>query len=139
MFDGKTYEPEHDRARLSTQLDRVKDYMKDQEWHDIEEIRNIAGGTSQSISARIRDLRKPKFGGWVIDRRRVGNKKRGLFQYRMTGEQIKTQVMIGTKKVREGVDKGRVRNLEKLIREAAPYMDEKWNQRACRALGVLFL
>jgi len=33
-----------------------------------------------SVSARLRDLRKEKFGGHVVERRAV---KRGLFEYRV--------------------------------------------------------
>ena len=65
MFDGETYEQDFDETRLRTQFDRAKHYMSDNQWHTIEEIREQCGGTPQSVSARIRDFRKAKFGGWV--------------------------------------------------------------------------
>ena len=36
-----------------------------------------------SISARLRDLRKPRNGGYVIERRRRGEAAKGIFEYRM--------------------------------------------------------
>jgi len=39
-----------------------------------------AGGSEASVSARLRDLRKAKFGAHTIERQRVSA---GLFRYRM--------------------------------------------------------
>jgi len=84
--DGATYEPEHDRVRLTGLLDAVFQFMFDGEWRTLAEIRAaINRGTETSISARLRDLRKKKFGAWTVDRKRIGNPKDGLHAYRLVG------------------------------------------------------
>lgn len=81
-FDGDTYEPLRDGERLGAQLQKVFTYMSDGQWHTIPEITSKVGNASpQSVSARLRDLRKPKFGGHVVERRYV---QEGLFEYRLT-------------------------------------------------------
>jgi hypothetical protein len=82
-FDGATYEPEHDKARLTTQLERVKALMLDGQWRTLAKIQNKVGGTESSVSARLRDLRKSRFGGYAVDRRRRGEPSAGLFEYRV--------------------------------------------------------
>jgi hypothetical protein len=82
-FDGDTYAPALDRKRLSGQLERVFNSMSDWQWHSLADLSLHLGGTEASMSARLRDLRKSKFGSHVIDRRRVGTT--GLFQYKLVG------------------------------------------------------
>lgn len=79
-FDGSTYQPARDYERLSGQLLRVRNAMADGRWHQLDELVSKAGGTVASVSARIRDLRKPKYGARTIERRNAGG---GLFEYRM--------------------------------------------------------
>jgi len=79
-FDGKTYEPAKDKKRLTTLLAKVFDLMKDKQWRTLAEIHQICGGSEASCSARLRDFRKPKFGGYTLETHRV---KRGLFKYRL--------------------------------------------------------
>jgi len=79
-FDGVTYEPTRDGARLASQLERVRDLMLDGEWRTIPQIAAAVGGSDQSISARLRDLRKRRFGSYQVDRAHV---KDGLFTYRV--------------------------------------------------------
>lgn len=79
-FDGSTYEPRTDYARLSGQLQRVAAFMADHQFHTLDEIVRAAGGTEASVSARLRDFRKPKYGARLVERRRVAG---GLFRYRL--------------------------------------------------------
>jgi len=79
-FDGKTYNPVLDHARLTNQLARVYEVLKDGRWYTLRELSILANGPEASIGARLRDLRKDKFGGHTVDRRR---KKGGLFLYRL--------------------------------------------------------
>jgi hypothetical protein len=79
-FDGETYEPERDRERLGAQLLAVRYLMLDHEWHTLADLARYAGGSEASVSARLRDLRKRRFGGYVIEREYVS---RGLWRYRM--------------------------------------------------------
>lgn len=78
-FDGRTYNPERDRERLSGMLARVSTAMADNEWHTLRELAKATGGSEAAVSARLRDLRKPRFGGHTVERQYVGN---GLWMYR---------------------------------------------------------
>ena len=82
-FDGETYEEEHDEERLSRQIIRVRSIMLDGQWRTLAEIAAITGDPQASISARLRDLRKRKFGSYIVNRRRRGLKKHGLFEYQL--------------------------------------------------------
>lgn len=87
--DGATYEPALDYERLNGQQERVARVMADGRWRTLGEIqaeieaRFDTHDPQASLSARLRDLRKPKFGGHTVDRRRRGEGKRGLFEYRL--------------------------------------------------------
>ena len=80
-FDGKTYNRQFDFFRLNTQLSRVLDLMIDGKWRTLREIANEIESPEASISARLRDLRKRKFGEFYVNRRRRGDDKAGLFEY----------------------------------------------------------
>lgn len=80
-FDGATYEAKHDHARLTKQLLKVKEVMDDGQWHTLRDIAERAECPEQSASARLRDLRKAKFGGYVVERHRIDG---GLWAYRLT-------------------------------------------------------
>jgi hypothetical protein len=81
-FDGDTYEPELDQGRLATLLNRVHQHMLDGEWHTLAELARTCGGTEASVSARLRDLRKDRFGGNDVRKRR-SIEHDGLFEYRL--------------------------------------------------------
>lgn len=80
MFDGSTFDEERDGERIASQLDRVWLEISDGKWHTLAELATTCGGTEASVSARIRDFRKPKFGGHTIAREYVA---RGLWKYRL--------------------------------------------------------
>ena len=82
-FDGATYDPALDKERLQTQLGKVYRLMCDGEWRTLAEIAAVAGGSEAGCSARLRDLRKDRMGSYHVERRRRGEGKRGLFEYRM--------------------------------------------------------
>ncbi len=82
-FDGETYVPPLDHERLTKQLARVKAVMLDGRWRTLRELADETGDPESSISARLRDLRKEKFGAYVIERRRRGEGRCGLFEYRL--------------------------------------------------------
>jgi len=82
-FDGATYEPEHDHVRLGAQALRVWGVLSDGQWRTLAEIQAQCGDPQASISARLRDFRKSKFGGYAVERRRRGEAARGLFEYRV--------------------------------------------------------
>lgn len=81
-FDGETYIASRDHSRLNSQLNKVFNYMNDHGWHSLDEIAQAVGCPQASVSARLRDLRKSKFGGYTIDRTYIDN---GLYHYRLVG------------------------------------------------------
>jgi hypothetical protein len=80
-FDGETFDRERDGERLATLLGRVKAEMGDGQWKTLRHLAVKCKGSEASVSARIRDLRKPKFGGFNIEHRCVGS---GVWEYRMS-------------------------------------------------------
>lgn len=78
-FDGKTIGP-GDSERLQSLLGRVFRLMADGKWRTLFEIRGACGGTEASVSARLRDFRKEKNGGYEVEHRHVGG---GLWEYRL--------------------------------------------------------
>ena len=88
-FDGLTYKPKLDYSRLSSQLERVLHILLDGKWHTLSEIEAIVRPYARNklntgISARIRDLRKAKFGAYIIIRRRqVNSNTSGIHEYRL--------------------------------------------------------
>jgi hypothetical protein len=89
MFDGDTFVQEADGVRLAGQLERVRGLMIDLKWRTLGEIAAAIGaGSEAAVSARLRDLRKQKFGGHVVNRRRRGEAKRGLFEYQLVAKMV---------------------------------------------------
>lgn len=80
-FDGETYLHARDSARLGDQMLAVFDLMKDGEYRTLSQIASTTSHPEASVSSRLRDLRKPRFGGHTVNRRYVGN---GLYQYQLT-------------------------------------------------------
>lgn len=79
-FDGKSYDANLDHARLTKQLDRVRTLMSDGLWRSLSEIAAATGDGEASVSARLRDMCKPKHGGLTVERRRFDG---GLWKYRV--------------------------------------------------------
>lgn len=80
-FDGRTYDPEKDKERLGKQLDAVRTLMSDGRWRTLAEIAKAVAAPEASVSARLRDMRKEKFGGEEVRaQRRAGS---ALWEYRV--------------------------------------------------------
>jgi hypothetical protein len=79
-FDGSDYIPDRDDVRLSGQILRVWECMKDEKWRTLREISNATGDPEASISAQLRHLRKPKFGSYDVEKEYISN---GLFKYKL--------------------------------------------------------
>jgi hypothetical protein len=77
--DGATYEPNLDLVPLNNQMLRVWRVMRDGYWRPLHVIAEATGDPEASVSARLRDFRKTRFGGHVVQRRRIGR----LFEYRL--------------------------------------------------------
>lgn len=86
-FDGGTYDRQLDHDRLGTQLERVYDVLvrhRDRGHITLRNLARAAGAPEASVSARIRDLRKSKFGGYNVDARR--RDEGGTWEYRLLPE-----------------------------------------------------
>lgn len=79
-FDGSTFEPKRDSVRLGEQMAAVFELMKDGKERTLKEIAHGTGSPESSVSARLRDLRKERFGGHTVERQYIA---RGLFSYRL--------------------------------------------------------
>jgi hypothetical protein len=80
------------RAPMGRQLRAVYGFLSDGGWWTFAHIQSgvlysdYVRISEAGISARIRDLRKPRYGGHVIERRATAQK--GVYAYRLvTGEQ----------------------------------------------------
>lgn len=69
-----------DKPTEPSQLSVVRAEMAKGDWTTLAALSASTGFPEASVSARLRDLRKPKFGGHSIEKRRVG---RNQFEYRM--------------------------------------------------------
>lgn len=66
-------------SKTKTQRTRIFDLVRDTRWRSLDEIATQTGDPTPSISARLRDLRKPKYGGHTIEKKNMGG---GLYAYR---------------------------------------------------------
>jgi hypothetical protein len=80
QFDGSTFVPERDGSRLAEQTKAVFSVMKDGQFRTLSSLAQMTDAPEASVSARLRDLRKPRFGGHTVNRQYLGN---GLFQYQL--------------------------------------------------------
>lgn len=69
--DGATLEPQ-DHTRLSTQQEKVRALMADGRWWTLRDLAERVGASEAGVSARVRDLRKARFGGYEVERKREG-------------------------------------------------------------------
>ena len=83
--DGSTYQHARDGKRLHCQHHRVLAALRGGRWWTLRELHEQTGDPEASISARLRDLRKPRFGSHCIQREYV---ERGLFRYRLAVGQM---------------------------------------------------
>ena len=82
-FDGPGIVVPRDTERLKRQLDKVYDLMKDGKPRTLLQLEQTTGAPQASISARLRDLRKERFGSLDVRKRYV---YRGLFEYWIEGK-----------------------------------------------------
>lgn len=82
-FNGSDYDQARDTARLSAQMDRVWACISDLKPRTLRQIAEATGDPEASISAQLRHLRKPRFGGHTIAKEYFGS---GLYMYRLVLE-----------------------------------------------------
>ena len=79
-IDGATFDFARDSVCLTGQLLAVYKLMQDGQYRTLRRIAEAVGGSEASVSARLRDLRKPRYGKLKIDRRAVAEWSR-LYEY----------------------------------------------------------
>lgn len=91
-FAGSVYQPRHDRARLAVQIERIRGYMVGGQWRTLREIKASLETLyapsvfpESSISAQLRNLKKPPYSLQLLKRRRVGvhGPGAGIWEYRL--------------------------------------------------------
>lgn len=80
-FLGSTFDERSDGKRLGKQLNAVKALMSDGYWRTLAEIESAVNAPQASVSARLRDCRRL---GLTVERRARGERKNGLFEYRVS-------------------------------------------------------
>jgi hypothetical protein len=66
--------------------------MLDGRWRTLRQISDATGSPEASVSARLRDMRKPRFGLSTVERERMGDD--GLHRYRLlASDALKRAVM----------------------------------------------
>jgi hypothetical protein len=80
---GPAYDERVDGQRLKTQRDHIRDVMLGVDQHlSLQQIAAMTGYPEASVSAQLRHLRKPRFGGYrVLKRRRADDG--GTWEYRV--------------------------------------------------------
>jgi len=82
-FNGPDYDPAYDDIRLTGQILRVFNLMKDERWRTLDEISTATGDPQASISAQLRHLRKERFGEHFVGKRSRGDRVNGLWEYQL--------------------------------------------------------
>lgn len=80
-IDGATFDRAKDGVRLGKQALRLFALMSDEDWLTLRDMSCLTGYPEASISARMRDFRKDRFGAHTIERRRRGDG--GTWEYRL--------------------------------------------------------
>lgn len=84
QFGGSTFDYQQDFARLNSHLEKVAHLMSDGRGRTLNEISIAVGCSESGASARLRDLRKPKFANrfnvMAVESERVTG---GLWKYRV--------------------------------------------------------
>lgn len=79
--DGDTFDPKVDRRPLNAQAQRVWDSIAGAGWLTLAELAADTGDPEASISARLRDFKKPRFGAHAVDKRRRDGGR--VYEYRL--------------------------------------------------------
>lgn len=82
-FSGASYDPQYDETRLTKQHGRVWSALQGGGWMTLTEIARVTADPESSISAQLRNLRKERFGGHTILRRRRGHPPEGVHEYQL--------------------------------------------------------
>ena len=82
-FDGSDVVKKLDNPRLEKGITRIFNYMKGERWLTLETISESTSIGESSVSAQLRNMRKDRFGGHTIEKRRKGERTSGLWEYKL--------------------------------------------------------
>lgn len=82
-FDGSDYIRADDQQRLTNQIYRIFNVLSDGNWHTKSEIAARTGDSEASILAQFGNMRKKRFGAYAVEKRPRGDRKNGLYEYRL--------------------------------------------------------
>ena len=82
---GPAYDERLDGERIAKQHEVIRDFMLDGAWRSLPQIHAATGYPEASISAQLRHLRKPQFGGYEVSKRRIA--ETGLWEYHVAARQ----------------------------------------------------
>lgn len=80
---GPAYDSVLDGERIRRQMQTIKEYMLQEEWKTLQEMENMLHYPQASISAELRHLRKVRFGGYAVDKRRRQCAVGKVWEYRV--------------------------------------------------------
>ena len=103
IFGGAGYDPQFDRARLKMQVERIRSYMLLAGWKTLREIKTDLERTyapamfpEGSISAQLRNLKKPPYFYRLLRRRRAGvhGPGAGIWLYRLLAPELQLGLFV---------------------------------------------
>jgi hypothetical protein len=79
-FSGADYVPRRDDARLLRQVDHIREIVLSAGWYSVPDIARLTGYSENSVSAQLRNLRKPSHGSYRVEGARFPD---GVWRYRV--------------------------------------------------------
>ena len=67
------------------QRQRVFNELNESNWLTLRELHKMTGDAESSISAQMRNLRKKKFGSYIVTKRIKGKLLHNLWEYKLEG------------------------------------------------------
>ena len=77
---GPAYSEKIDGRRVSNQMMKIRHFMLSVDWRSLAEIEQALNFPQASISACLRHFRKPRFGGYRVEKKR---RSEGTWIYRV--------------------------------------------------------
>ncbi len=79
---GPAYDEKIDGKRINKQMEFIKAFMLGGNfWHTLAEISSFLKYPEASVSSQLRHLRKERFGGYIVEKRRRADA--GTWEYRV--------------------------------------------------------
>lgn len=93
-FEGpQDGDPTERTERLGRQLADVFEAIQDGQAYTLEELSRLTGHPQASVSAQLRHLSKPRFGGFIVEKQHKGH---GLYVYRLVLREDGTPARAGS-------------------------------------------